>query len=321
MSEHSGMIRPDLQALPQVKDRMTFLYLEHCTLGRQDGAITVSDEKGVVHIPAAAISVLLLGPGTRVTHRAMELMGDTGVGAVWVGEHGVRYYAHGRPLTTRASLLIRQAELVSNTRKHLAVVRKMYQLRFPEEDVAHLTMQQLRGREGSRVRNVYRTAAKETGVAWNGRVYDPDDFTSGDKVNQALSAGHACLYGLAHAVIVALGCAPGLGFIHVGHERSFVYDIADLYKAEITIPIAFQIAAEGPEDLPAVVRRRVRDAMVRCKILERMVRDIRWLLLPEEECPEQAEAVYLWDNQIGTVSNGINYFRREEGNGPSSSSP
>lgn len=321
MSERSGMIRPDLQALPQVKDRMTFLYLEHCTLGRQDGAITVSDEKGVVHIPAAAISVLLLGPGTRVTHRAMELMGDTGVGAVWVGEHGVRYYAHGRPLTTRASLLIRQAELVSNTRKHLAVVRKMYQLRFPEEDVAHLTMQQLRGREGSRVRNAYRTAAKETGVAWNGRIYDPDDFTSGDKVNQALSAGHACLYGLAHAVIVALGCAPGLGFIHVGHERSFVYDIADLYKAELTIPIAFQIAAEGPEDLPAVVRRRVRDAMVSCKILERMVHDIRWLLLPEEECPEQSEAVYLWDNQIGTVSNGINYFCREEGNGPSSSSP
>ena len=269
------MIRPDLQALPQVKDRMTFLYLEHCTLERQDGAITVTDENGVVHIPAAAISVLLLGPGTRVTHRAMELMGDTGVGAVWVGEHGVRYYAHGRPLTTRANLLIRQAELVSNTRKHLDVVRKMYQLRFPDENVAHLTMQQLRGREGSRVRNVYRAYAKETGVAWNGRVYNPDDFSSGDAVNQALSAGHACLYGLAHAVIVALGCAPGLGFIHVGHERSFVYDIADLYKSEITIPIAFQTAAEEPEDLPAVVRRRVRDAMVSARILERMVHDIR----------------------------------------------
>lgn len=315
------MIRPDLQALPQVKDRMTFLYLEHCTLGRQDGAITVTDENGVVHIPAAAISVLLLGPGTRVTHRAMELMGDTGVGAVWVGEHGVRYYAHGRPLTTRANLLIRQAELVSNTRKHLDVVRKMYQLRFPDENVAHLTMQQLRGREGSRVRNVYRAYAKETGVAWNGRVYNPDDFSSGDAVNQALSAGHACLYGLAHAVIVALGCAPGLGFIHVGHERSFVYDIADLYKSEITIPIAFQTAAEAPEDLPAIVRRRVRDAMVSARILERMVHDIRWLLSPAEESMELEEAIYLWDNQRGVVSNGINYFREEEGDGPLSSSP
>lgn len=321
MTKHSGMIRPDLQALPQVKDRMTFLYLEHCTLERQDGAITVTDENGVVHIPAAAISVLLLGPGTRVTHRAMELMGDTGVGAVWVGEHGVRYYAHGRPLTTRANLLIRQAELVSNTRKHLDVVRKMYQLRFPDENVAHLTMQQLRGREGSRVRNVYRAYAKETGVAWNGRVYNPDDFSSGDAVNQALSAGHACLYGLAHAVIVALGCAPGLGFIHVGHERSFVYDIADLYKSEITIPIAFQTAAEAPEDLPAIVRRRVRDAMVTAKILERMVHDIRWLLSPAEESMEPEEVVYLWDNQRGVVSNGINYFREEEGDGPLSSSP
>lgn len=321
MTKHSGMIRPDLQALPQVKDRMTFLYLEHCTLERQDGAIMVTDENGVVHIPAAAISVLLLGPGTRVTHRAMELMGDTGVGAVWVGEHGVRYYAHGRPLTTRANLLIRQAELVSNTRKHLDVVRKMYQLRFPDENVAHLTMQQLRGREGSRVRNVYRAYAKETGVAWNGRVYNPDDFSSEDAVNQALSAGHACLYGLAHAVIVALGCAPGLGFIHVGHERSFVYDIADLYKSEITIPIAFQTAAEAPEDLPAIVRRRVRDAMVSARILERMVHDIRWLLSPAEESMESEEAIYLWDNQRGVVSNGINYFREEEGDGPSSSSP
>ena len=243
----------------------------------------MTDEQGIVHIPAAAITVLLLGPGTRVTHRAMELMGDTGVGVVWVGEHGVRYYAHGRPLTTRAGLLQRQAELVSNTHKHVSVVRKMYQLRFPDEDVAGLTMQQLRGREGSRVRKAYRTVSQKTGVPWNGREYQPEDFSASDKVNQALSAGHACLYGLAYAVIVSLGCSPGLGFVHVGHDRSFVYDIADLYKAEITIPIAFEVAAEDPEDLASVVRRRVRDAMVSHHILERMVHDIRFLLLPEDE--------------------------------------
>lgn len=311
MTELSGMVRPDLQALPQIKDRMTFLYLEHCTLGRQDGAITVTDERGIVQIPAAAISVLLLGPGTRVTHRAMELMGDAGVGAVWVGEHGVRYYAHGRALTARTKLLQKQAELVSNTRKHLAVVRKMYQLRFPEEDVSQLTMQQLRGREGSRVRSVYRKMAQETGVPWNGRLYRPEDFASGDLVNQALSAGHACLYGLAHAVIVALGCAPGLGFVHIGQEGSFVYDVADLYKAEVTIPIAFRTAAEAPEDLPAVVRRRVRDAMVAQHILERMVHDIRWLLLLEEEAADQEEAIYLWDNRLGQVRNGVNYAEAE----------
>ena len=313
MDEMPGMIRPDLQALPQVKDRMTFLYLEHCTLGRQDGAITVTDEKGVVSIPAAGISVLLLGPGTRVTHRAMELMGDTGVGAVWVGEHGVRYYAHGRPLTTHSQLLLRQAELVTHTRKHLEVVRKMYQLRFPEEDISRLTMQQLRGREGSRVRQVYRKASKDTGVPWNGRLYRPEDFSAGDAVNQALSAGHACLYGLAHAVIVALGCAPGLGFVHVGHECSFVCDIADLYKAEVTIPIAFEVAAHHGWQVFRGLRRRVRDAMVEHHILERMVHDIRYLLLNADEPEAKQETVYLWDNKIGTVANGINYFEEEEG--------
>lgn len=75
MAEMPGIARPERQALPQLRDRMTFLYLEHCTLGRDNGAITVTDEKGIVQVPAAGISVLLLGPGTRVTHRAMELMG------------------------------------------------------------------------------------------------------------------------------------------------------------------------------------------------------------------------------------------------------
>ena len=103
MNEMPGMIRPELQALPQIRDRMTFLYFEHCKLNRQDSAITVKDEQGIIHIPAASISVLLLGPGTTVSHRAMELIGDAGVSVVWVGEHGVRYYAGGRPLTHRSA--------------------------------------------------------------------------------------------------------------------------------------------------------------------------------------------------------------------------
>ena len=78
-----------------------------------------------------------------------------------------------------------------------------------------------------------------------------------------------------------------------------MYDIADLYKAEVTIPIAFEVAAQAPEDLPAVVRRRVRDAMVEHHILERMVHDIRWLLLTEEEQTEEPDVVYLWDNKVG----------------------
>lgn len=303
------MERPGLRSLPQIGDRMTFLYLERCQLNREDSAISVRDERGTVSVPAAAISVLLLGPGTTVTHRAMELIGDAGVSVVWVGEHGVRYYAGGRPLTHRARLLLRQAALVSNQRSHLAVARKMYEMRFPDEDVSAMTMQQLRGKEGSRIRSVYRRASKQWNVPWNGREYDPENYEGGDLVNQALSAGSACLYGLALAVISAMGCSPGLGFVHVGHENSFVYDIADLYKAEITIPLAFELAAGEPEDIGGSMRRRVRDAMVESHLLERMVRDIQTLLL--EESPEAQDpgidAVYLWDDRKGEVPNGVSY--------------
>lgn len=311
MKEPHGMLKPDLQALPQIRDRMTFLYLERCQINRQDSAITVIDEEGLVLIPAAAISVLLLGPGATVTHRAMELIGDAGVCIIWVGEHGVRYYASGRPLTHKAGLLMRQAALASNQKQHLEVVRKMYQLRFPGEDISHLTLPQLRGREGARVRSAYRRAAEEWGIDWNGRVYDPENFAEGDAVNQALSAGHACLYGLAHAVIVAMGCSAGLGFVHIGHENSFVYDIADLYKAETTIPIAFEIAAQQSDDLPAMTRRRVRDIFVQQHILERMVRDIKWLLSDSEENSTPGEdTVLLWNNQREALRNGVSYGKK-----------
>ena len=313
MKEIPGMIRPELQELPQVKDRMTFLYLEHCKLNRHDSAIEVLDDQGTIDIPAASISVLMLGPGSSITHRAMELIGDAGVSVIWVGEHGVRYYASGRPLTKRAGLLLQQAKLVSNQRLHLDVVRKMYAMRFPEEDVSKLTLQQLRGREGSRVREIYRKFSREYNIPWNGRVYQMGDFDESNAVNQALSAGHACLYGLAHAVIVALGCAPGLGFVHVGGDLSFVYDLADLYKAEFTIPIAFEVAAQDPPDLPAYVRRKVRDIMAREHLLERMVRDIHFLLSEKDEEIENEteEVIYLWDNRQTKVKHGTSY--RTEG--------
>ncbi len=314
MSKIPGTERPELYELPTIRERISFLYLERCLVSRQDNAITVTDLRGTVHVPAAMLSVIMLGPGTNISHRAMELIGDTGANVIWVGEHGVRYYAHGRPLTHSSRLLTAQAALVSNTRSRLAVARNMYAMRFPNEDVSSMTMQQLRGREGARIRAVYRKASKMTGVPWNGRVYDPNDYSVGDPVNRALSAAHACLYGVAHSIITALGCSPGLGFIHTGHERSFVYDIADLYKAETTIPIAFKVAAEEPEDIGAVTRWAVRDSFADGKILERMVRDIRQLLLgtaedgSPKEVPEiEINVLKLWDEKSGFVKNAVSY--------------
>lgn len=309
-----SMDKPIINELPQIKERLSFLYLERSVINRAENAITVTDFRGTAHVPAGAISVLMLGPGTKITHRAMELIGDCGVTVIWVGENGVRYYAHGKPLTHSSQLLIAQAALVSNVRSRAMVVRNMYAMRFPGENISELTIQQLRGREGVRIRNVYRVASEKTGIPWYGREYDPEKFEKSDPINQALSAAHACLYGVAHSVIVAMGCSPGLGFVHTGHERSFVYDIADLYKAEITIPIAFDVTLKHAGitgcDIGSETRRAVRDAISDGKILERCARDIRSLLLDNSSCDGsdfKVEVLELWDDKVGNVKSGVSY--------------
>lgn len=302
----------DLTELVRAQDRISFLYFERCAVSQADNAITVTDAAGTMRVPAASLGVLMLGPGTTISHKAMVTIGECGATVVWVGERGVRMYAFGRPLTHSSALLQRQARLVSNVRTRLAVARAMYQMRFPGEDTSRLTMQQLRGREGARVRRVYRELSARTGVPWRGREYDPDDFDDSSEINKALSAAHACLYGVAHAVIVALGCSPGLGFVHVGHERSFVYDIADLYKAEISIPVAFETAAKNPDVIGTATRYAMRDALYDMSLLDRMVSDIKALLGIEEGDAEGANRVALWDEKVGEVPAGRQYSESPE---------
>ncbi|MDO5285279.1 MAG: type I-E CRISPR-associated endonuclease Cas1e [Actinomycetia bacterium] len=301
-----GMHPASVGELARATDRMSFLYLERAVIHRADNAITVSDERGVVHVPAAMTGALLLGPGTTISHQAMMLLGDSGCTVLWVGERGVRYYGHARPLARSSRLLMAQAELVTNERSRLRVARQMYEMRFAE-DVTGMTMQQLRGREGARVRRAYRAAAQEHGVKWSSRSFVVDDFEAGDDINQALSAATACLYGLVHSVVVALGCSPGLGFIHTGHDRSFVYDISDLYKVEIAVPVAFRTVASGVEDVPAVTRRAMRDAMYSAGLLERCTRDIHRLLgSGGEQDTDYADVLELWGPRGKSIAAGHN---------------
>lgn len=303
-----GAPPPRPQQLVRADDRISFLYLERCLVSRDSNALTATNERGTVHVPAATLGAVLLGPGTRVTHQAMTLLAESGSSAVWVGENGVRFYAGGHALSRGTALLEAQAAAVSNQQRRLRVARRMYEMRFPDEVVTGLTMQQLRGREGARVREIYRAEAKRTGVDWKKRMFDPEDFSGGDPINQALSAAHSALYGIVHAVIVALGCAPGLGFVHTGNYRSFVYDIADLYKAEITIPIAFEIAASVSEDIGGQTRRQVRDEVYQKHIIERSVTDIRMLLDPDLVTDDlTVEVLQLWDESGVPVAGGVNY--------------
>lgn len=309
MTELIGPKKPELTELPRIEDRVSFIYVEHAKINRQDGALTVMDSKGIVRIPAAIIGILLLGPGTDISHRAVELLGDTGTSIIWVGERGVRFYANGRPLAHSTKYLEKQAVLFSNRNTRLLVARKMYQMRFTGEDVMKLTMQQLRGREGARIRNLYRQEAKRYEIDWTKRDYDPNNYEDGSPVNKALSAANVALYGICHSVIVALGMSPGLGFVHTGHDKSFVYDIADLYKAEYTIPLAFKLASEvtEDEDIGRLARLRLRDKCIDGKLMKKIVRDLQYLMEINPEDDIKIETINLWDEKGNLVKYGVNY--------------
>lgn len=319
MSPHSTVPPVEPQSAGRIQDRSSFLYVERATLHRDSNALTVTDDEGTVHVPGAMLATLLLGPGTRVTHGAMSLLGECGVTVVWVGEQGVRYYAHGRSIARNSHLLSAQATLVSNRRFRLDVARVMYTMRFPNDDVSKCTMAQLRGREGARIRRLYRENADRTGVMWKAREYRPGQIDSDDYINQALTAANSVMYGLTHAVVASLGCSPGLGFVHTGTDRAFVYDIADLYKAETSIAVAFDVVGSGSVDPVNDVRRALRDAISASRLMDRMVGDIVNLLggargaadLPQAGSDDfndwlHEDVVSLWSPRGGSRS-GFNY--------------
>lgn len=243
----------------------------------------------------------------------MELIGDSGTAVVWVGENGVRQYAHGRALNHSSRLLEAQAKLVSNKRTRVEVARKMYQMRFPDEDVSKLSMEQLRGKEGARVRKVYRDQSTKTGIAWDRREYNPDNFEASSPINKALTEAHQALYGLSYSVIVALGASPGLGFVHTGHDLAFVYDFADLYKAKYSIPIAFEtLKRYGKDDISDNVRRSMRDAFASGKLLLQMVADLKYLLNIKDNNEQNTTVMNLWDDKQGLVKFGVQYHEVSE---------
>lgn len=310
----------DLHILPKVRDGLSYLYAEHCKIDQEAKAIALHDATGKTPVPCAALSLLMLGPGTSITHAAIRALADSGCLVAWVGEEGVRFYAQGLGETRSARGLLRQARLCSDPRLRLEVVGRMYRKRFPEPLPAGLTLQQLRGREGVRVREAYARASRETGVAWHGRSYRRDDWRASDPVNRALSAANSCLYGVCHAAIVAAGYSPGLGFIHTGKALSFVYDVADLYKAEVAIPAAFAAAVEGTEGIEGRVRRTSRDAFRERRLLARVVTDIQEVLgLVEGEAEgfdgDAALPGGLWDPERGAVAGGQNFGDEEERGG------
>ena len=264
-----------LHDLPRFDDKLTYIYAEHAVIEQQDSAIAVHRADGTsTAIPAAALAVLLLGPGTTLTHAAIKSLADNNCQVLWVGEHGVRFYAHGLGGARSSRNLLRQAFLATQDVARLQVVVRMYCMRFDDKPDPTVTLQQLRGKEGVRVREAYAVAAREAGVEWRGRSYNRGHWDAADPINRALSAANACLYGLCHAAILSGGYCPALGFIHTGKQLSFVYDVADLYKVKYTFPIAFRESTGGAEGLESRVRRACRDLFRTQKLVQQILPDI-----------------------------------------------
>lgn len=280
-------IMRDLHELPKLRDSLSYLYVEQAIIQRHQKAVEAVNEVGRMMIPVASLSVLMLGPGTRITHAAIQTLADNGCTVLWVGEDGTRFYAQGMGETRKAYRLLKQAALVSDPQQRQQVVLRMYRKRFGEELDPSLSLPQIRGLEGVRVRKAYDEASRTYGVSWKGRRYDRNQWENSDPVNRALSAANALLNGTCHAAIVSGGYSPALGFIHTGKQLSFVYDIADLYKTEITIPVAFETVAQSTEHVEASVRQACRVKFQEARLLDRILPDIDALLDAQAE-PELA---------------------------------
>lgn len=311
----------NLRELPKLRDSLSYHYVEHAKVEQEGHALALFDKEGETHLPIAALGVLLLGPGTSISHAAMKTLADSGCSVLWVGEEGMRMYGQGLGETRSARRLLRQAQLHGNPKTRAAVVYKMYETRFREPIPPGLDIHQLRGREGVRVRTAYGQASRESGVPWNGRNYDRSDWYKADSINRALSAAAACLYGICHCAIVATGYSAALGFIHTGKLLSFVYDIADLYRADVIVPAAFGATArvqagQTQNNLERETRIACREAFRQHRVLERVVKDIDDLMRLDSEDLDRSCGLVdgsiqapcaLWDPDEGTVEGGVNH--------------
>lgn len=275
-----------LKPIP-IKDRNSMVFIGKGRIDVRDGAFVVIDEVNGerMHIPVGSVVCIMLEPGTRISHAAVKLAAATGTLLIWVGEAGVRLYSVGQPGGARSDKLLYQAKLALDDELRLKVVRKMFEIRFNEAAPQRRSVDQLRGIEGARVRATYKLLAKQYGVEWNGRKYDPKDWARGDVINQCISAATSCLYGVTEAAILAAGYAPAIGYLHTGKPLSFVYDIADLIKFDTVVPVAFKIAAKHPKRPDQEVRLACREIFRTSKTLRNLIPLIEEVLAAGEILP------------------------------------
>lgn len=305
------MANPNLRALSRYSDSLSQVYLEHAIIEQEGYSIAAFTSAGRITLPAANLSTVILGPGTRITHAAIKVLADCGVVLAWTGAEGLAFYACGQSKTRLSTGIEQQAKHWADPDLHLLVVRRMYQVRFSDPLSPNLTVEQIRGKEGVRVRDTYQRLAKAYGVPWSGRRYDRNNWQDADPVNKALSAAHAALYAIVLAGLHSLGYSPSLGFIHTGKQLSFVYDVADLVKTATSIPAAFEAASLGAEKVESRARQILRDRCCHERLQDRLTKLVPSLFLAggfDAEAAMVDQVSSLWDPS-GSVPGGRQHGR------------
>ena len=265
---------------PQVKDKWPSIFLERGRLVIDDSSIKwIDSDANVVPLPVATLNTLLLGPGTTFTHDAVKTAVAANCAVCWVGEDSLLFYAAGFLPTADTRNLKLQVELSADPVKSVEVASRMFARRFPDADLHGKSLKEMMGMEGRRIRDLYQEKAEEYKVGWKGRHFTPGKFELSDITNQIMTASNAALYGILCSAVHSMGYSPHIGFVHSGSPLPFVYDLADLYKEQLCIDMAFAQTRDmaGRYDknkVSAAFRQRV----IEVDLLARLAEDIPAML-------------------------------------------
>ena len=257
-------------------------------------------ETGKYGVPFQSLSMILLGPGSTVSHDALRLMARHGTALVAVGEDGVRCYT-APPLAPDTSELARRQMRAWGDPMggRIVIARKMYALRLGEV-LPHTDLNTLRGIEGARMKRTYQNLAQRYGIQWRGRRYDRAKPMAADIPNQSINHASVAVTSAAIIAVTVLGAIPQLGFIHEQSGDAFALDIADLFRDTVLLPAAFQAAgdiAKNPRlDVERHTRRTTGDLLRTERVIPKMIDRIKTLFqdVPPLES-DGAVAAELWD--------------------------
>jgi len=277
-------------------DRMGLLWLERGKLRVENGNLVFAAagggtlRAGTYEIPFQAISYVLIGPGVSITHDVLRLLARHGTGMAAIGEKGVRLYASMPFGPDRSELARRQATLWANVSTRIGVAKHMYEIRMgevlPQGDI-----NALRGIEGHRMKAVYKNLGQKFGVEWEGRRFDRNNPDNDNDINTAINHAAAAVRAAGMVSVAVSGAIPQLGFIHESSGNSFCLDIADLYRASITLPAAFAATAEsrsqGDPDIERLVRKEVGERLWKEKVIHQMISRIKEVIYADDNSRDE----------------------------------